>query len=87
MGARANSIRLSIKRPRHDVARSITTLSAQEIQRYYTKTKFDATYCMRKFAVVGKFYISEAESMIHEQNFVFWRNFKKRLIGTTNLRQ
>ena len=43
MGARADSIRLSIKRPRHDVARSIDTLSAQEIQRCYTKIKFDAT--------------------------------------------
>jgi hypothetical protein len=44
-------------------------------------------YCVRNLRLQAKFYISEAESMIHERNFVFWRNFKKRLIGTTNLRQ
>ena len=42
---------------------------------------------MRKFAVVGKFYISEVKFMIHERNFVFWRNFKKRLTGTMNFKQ
>ncbi|WP_298962736.1 hypothetical protein [uncultured Campylobacter sp.] len=25
--------------------------------------------------------------MIHERNFVFWRNFKKRLTGTMNFKQ
>ncbi|MFR8441568.1 MAG: hypothetical protein ACLVCW_07545 [Campylobacter sp.] len=69
------------------MARSIVTLSAPEIRRCYTETKFDATYCVRKFAVVGKFYISEAESMLHERNFVFCRNFKKRLTGTMNFKQ
>jgi len=38
-------------------------------------------YCVRNLRLQTKFYISEAEFMIHELNFVFWRNSKKRLTG------
>ena len=89
MGARANSIRLSIKRT--------PSSRCGKINRYaFRPQKFGAAILKQNLTphiacvnlrLQAKFYISEAEFMIHERNFVFWRNFKKRLTGTMNFKQ
>lgn len=83
MDARANSIRPSIKRTPSSRCGKINRYAfrPQKFGAAIPKQNLTPHYCVRNLRLQAKFYISEAEFMIHERNFVFWQNFKKRLTG------